>query len=313
MVAAMQSSDFDSYLTVGRMVAGVTEYLKEDDDGGGERNARVRFTAPADGQYLLIAQALEEGSAGSFTLSLQQQAAPTTAERRTLRVGETVTGTLAETDAEMEDEETFYDTYVVQAAPGQRLRIDMRADSMDSYLSVGTERGGDFEELDSDDDGGGDLHARVSFTAPDDGPVVVRARALGLGLGDYTLSVTDRGPARVAGAPAQISEGQEVQGELTEEDGELEDESYYDYWVYSGQPGQRVRIDMASDQFDTFLAVGQLSGASFEEMASNDDGTDGTNSTVETNVPASGRLVIRANALTGGSTGAYRLRVQRVD
>ena len=109
--AVLRSEEFDAYLRLSRPVAGITAELEADDDRGGETDARIRFTVPASGTYLLIAEPAEPGGTGAFTLSLEATAPPTTAAPRPIRVGQTVTGELAETDAIQTDDDTYYDEF----------------------------------------------------------------------------------------------------------------------------------------------------------------------------------------------------------
>lgn len=316
VIATMRSGSFDAFLMVARTVAGLTEYLKSDDDGGGGESgtdARLRFTAPEAGDYLLVAQALAEDGEGAFTLSLERAPEPTTARRGEIRAEQSVAGELAETDAVNDLDDTYYDEYALRAAPGERLSIEMSSTAFDAYLSVGSEQGGGFEAIATDDDGGAEgTDSRLTFTMPADGEILLRASSLGAATGAYTLRVTPRGPRRTEATPRPISIGQEMSGELTEDDAQLEDDSFFDYWSFTGRTGERVGIRMTSDAFDTFLAVGRLSGGAFEELATNDDDGESVNSLIEFTVPADGTYVVRTNSLTGETTGAYTLRVERL-
>src|SRR5688572_23182510 len=137
LTAVMRSTDFDSYLRLGRDMGGITDELDADDDGGGDTDARVRFTVPEDGVYLLIAQALEPEGSGEFSLELEPTATPTTATPRPIRLGQTVSEALAETDAVQEEDDTYYDTWTVEARQGQRLIVVMESDALDAFLSLG--------------------------------------------------------------------------------------------------------------------------------------------------------------------------------
>jgi opacity protein-like surface antigen len=312
-IVTLKSTDFDAYLTVARSVGGVTDQLKTDDDRGGGTDARLRFTAPEDGQYLLIAQSLAEEGVGGFNLQLETAPEPTTGQAREIRVGQTVSGSLAETDAVLDDD-SFYDTWTVSAGQGQRLLIELKADSFDTFLSVGKLEGGEFNALQTDDDGGEGTNSRVRLTLDEGGEYIIRANSLGAGLtGTYTLSVTERPAAAAAATPRPITAGQDVAGSLEDTDAAMDDESFYDYWTFQGRAGEKIRITMKSEDFDTFLAFGRLNGAEFTEIASNDDGgDDGTNSQVEVTLPENGTYVIRTNSLSGGNTGAYTVRVDRM-
>jgi hypothetical protein len=105
LIATLRSGEFDAFLTVARTVSGITDPLVTDDDrGGGEKNtdARVRFSAPEDGTYLLVAQSLSEEGVGAYTLSLEAAPATVTSTPRPIQLGQTVQGSLDETDAILE-------------------------------------------------------------------------------------------------------------------------------------------------------------------------------------------------------------------
>jgi 3'-phosphoadenosine 5'-phosphosulfate sulfotransferase len=71
-----------------------------------------------------------------------------------------------------------------------------------------------------------------------------------------------------------------------------------------------VTVTLRSSAFDTYLSVGTMNGSTFSSEATDDDGAGGTDSRVSAAVGPGGVLVIRANSLTGGATGAYTVEVQ---
>jgi hypothetical protein len=313
VIITLRSGDFDAYLTLARTVSGITDAIATDDDrGGGEKNtdSRVRATLPVTGTYLVVAQSLSEDGVGAYSLSVEQAPAATTAVSRPIALGQTVSGRLDETDAVLESDETFYDTWTLTGRKGQRIQIDMRSDSLDSFLSFGRMENGEFSSLKTDDDGGGELHSKLVITLPDDGQYVIRANEVGAKTGAYTLAVTERQPGPTTATPHPIEPNTEVTGTLNEEDPSAEDESYYDYWTYEGHAGERVTITMSSEAFDTYLSIGTLDGTTFSELASDDDGAgEGTNSKLEFTLPNNGTYVIRAKALSGENEGSYTLKV----
>ena len=315
LTAVMRSSEFDSYLRLGREVGGITDELDADDDGGGETDARVRFTVPEDGAYLLIAQALEEDGSGDFTLLLEPTAAPTTADPRPIRLGQTVSEALAETDAVQEDDDTYYDTWTVDARAGQRLVVVMESGAFDAFLTLGrTEPGGEFESLASNDDGdqdGDSTNARMRVRIPEDGVYQIRANSVGASTGPYRLTVFE-GPAPAAVATQRpITAGEEIESRLDEGDAALDDDSYYEYWIFSARAGERLTIRMASEDFDTIVSFGRLVNATFDEIEANDDGPDGTNSQLDVAVTRDGDYAIRAGVFGAGVVGTYSLSVTR--
>jgi hypothetical protein len=312
LVVTMRSKDFDAFLTLARTVGGITDPIKTDDDRGGDTDARIRFTADRAGQYLVIAQALAEDGLGAFSVSLEAASEPTTAQPRAISLGQNASGTLAETDAVLDDDDTFYDTWTITGRKGQRLLVDMGSEAFDAYLSFGRMENGEFSSIATNDDVGREnTDARIRVTLPEDGQYVIRANSVGAGAtGPYTLVVTERAPAAEAAAPVDLRAGQEVSASLDDNDPVMEDESFYDYYVYEGRQGEEVTVTMASEDFDTFLAIGRMDGDTFSELSSNDDGTDGTNSALTFTLPENGRYIIRANSLSAGNTGAYKLKLE---
>jgi len=313
-VATMRSGDFDAFLTIGRTVAGITDAIASDDDrGGGEKNtdARIRFNVPDDGTYLIVAQSLSEEGAGAYTLTLDNAPATTTATPRPIAFGQTVAGRLEETDAILEEDDTWYDTWTFTGRKGQRVQIEMKADSLDAFLSFGRMDGEEFNSIRTDDDSGDGTNSKLTVTLPDDGQYVIRANEVGAKTGPYTLVMTERQPGPTTATPHPIEPNAEVTGMLNDEDPTGDDGSYYDYWTYQGHAGEHLKITMSSEAFDTFVSIGTLDGTSYTELAGNDDGTDGTNSLLEFTLPNDGIFVIRAKALSGENEGEYKLKVEK--
>lgn len=134
----------------------------------------------------------------------------------------------------------------------------------------------------------------------------------------------------LAGSPAgQISFGNVVstQGELLEGrelpfDEEIDsdlhpnlpkmsDGSYYEVWNFQGRQGQRIRLRMTSDAFDTFLILGRNVDGRLVRLAVNDDqGPFNLNSRISYTLPADSEYVVYATSLYGGAQGAYVLSLE---
>lgn len=308
-VATMESGEFDAFLTVARSIGGITDHMMMDDDGGGETNARLRFMVPASGTYLLIARSLAEEGTGAFTVGLDTLRAPqlTIAD---VRVGQTVEGSITESDQEFAEGEDsmvgFYDVYRLRGTPGQRVRIRMKLGEYFPVLAAGMMDGDEFvPEVFSP---GG---SQLLLTLPESGEYLVQAGAEGNVFGPYTLTVEERGPVMVPQA-RPIRAGEAVAGQLEESDGENEEDgSWYDLYSFTGRAGERVRVTMASDEFDTVVSLGRMVNGAFQEIDTNDDeeGGEGTNSALELELPEGGSYVIMATSFASGATGAYQLRI----
>lgn len=309
LLVTAASDDFDTYLVVGRQVGPVLDELKTDDDGGDETDSRLRFTAPRTGPYILLVQSYSEEGTGGYTVSLQPAPAPTTGGSRSISFGATEQGELADTDNEDDETGKYYDEYVFRGRAGQRVEVAMESDEFDTYLSLGRLDGCDFEELATDDDGGEDTDSRLRHTLSEDGEYVVRAMSFNDNTGAYTLALRER--TIVERVSQEITAGQTMESELDEDDPTLDtDNSYYETWTYRGHANEQLRISMESDDFDTYLAIGRMVNGEFEEIATMDDGGEGTNSLLEVTLPADGEYIIRANSYTADETGAYTLRVE---
>lgn len=310
-VATMQSTDFDAYLHVARTVGGVTDYMATDDDGGSDTNARLRFTVPAAGTYMLVAQSLGEDGTGAFTVSLDT-ATIRRPVARDVRVGESIRGELTDDDADYADmgadtvEMTgFYDLYRFQGRAGQRVRIRMQMEEFVPTVTVGTVENGEFVPLQSSEASG-----TLTLRLPDDAAYYVQAGAYGEVTGEYSLTIDDRTNTPAPRTTA-IRRGQTVTGALASGDPELDDGRMHDAYAYTGRAGERIRITLSSDDFDTVIILGRMVDGAFEELDSNDDAEEGegTNSVLEVELPADGRYIIQATSFASDQAGDYRLTV----
>ncbi|HEX8213323.1 MAG TPA: PPC domain-containing protein [Longimicrobium sp.] len=234
-----------------------------------------------------------------------------------IRVGQTVRGELSATDPTAGDD-SHYDLYTFRARQGERVTFTLRSSAFDAYLAVGRMEGGEFDEIESDDDGAGDTDARLAITFPADGDYIVRANSLSGGeTGAYTLTVEAGGeeeddedaptPAAVA---APIRTGQTVSGALAASDPKMADGSYFDHFRFTGRRGEQVEVVMRSTAFDSHLSVGQLDGTELNVLEMDDDGAGGNDARVRLTLPENGDYVIRANSVSGGETGAYTIALR---
>jgi hypothetical protein len=189
----MRSSDFDAYLVLTNPSTG--QVLARNDDGGEGTDARIELTLPTTGRYLVRTNSLAAGETGRYSLSVTQLRESTAAASTGARVivaGETRRGELTTSSVVLGDG-SYYDIWHYDGTAGERIRIEMRSTDFDAFLSFGREVGGEFETLDSDDDGAGGTDARIDFTLPSNGRYVIRANALHADrVGAYTLSVVRR-------------------------------------------------------------------------------------------------------------------------
>jgi hypothetical protein len=108
-------------------------------------------------------------------------------------------------------------------------------------------------------------------------------------------------------ASRSIANGETKRAAFAATDGMLSDSTYFARWYFSGTKGQRVRINQASEAFDTYLHLARHGATEID--AQNDD-AEGTDSEVTFTLPADGMYVIIANSYTKLGTGDYTLALE---
>jgi hypothetical protein len=307
--AVMRSGEFDTVLEM-RAEGSTADPLVIDDDGLGEgTDSRLRFTAPAAGTWIVRARTLSGLEGGAYSLSLSERpAAPRAPRPSGIRLGQTVRGEISARDPEGDDG-LPYDAFSFRAREGDRFAIALDSEAFDPVLRVGRMENGAFVELVQNDDGpDSGLNSRLVFTAPADGDYLIRATPLNASsMGAYSLALEQGPPPIVA---ESIAIGATADGRLTESDGKSESGVPADAWRFEGREGQRVRIDMTSADFDTYLELFDENHVSLDE--DDDGGPEGTNSRLTFVLPRTGSYIIEARAFSA-TTGAYTLALSEVE
>lgn len=342
----MRSGAFDTFLAVGRHNGDVIE-TNDDYEGSASTNSQIAIELPADGMYMIRANSLEAAKTGEYTLTLEGGSggpanigkgntggATMTAEQvlgmpvnrsRMLQSAQQVSGSLDASDNKLTDD-SYFEVYYVELAAGQTVTVTMRSGAFDTYLSIGSQ--GSAEAAESNDDmEEGNTDSRVTYTASTAGTYVIIANSLEAGkTGDFTVVATVSGGESTGGiagdmigaagkgsAPASsrvLSLGQTASSELSADDQKLEDNSFYELWVFQGEAGSRVTITMRSSEFDAYLTIRDTAA---EALGNDDDSAGGTDAQVTVTIPANGRIAIVANSLGEGETGRYTIQIVRAN
>lgn len=116
--------------------------------------------------------------------------------------------------------------------------------------------------------------------------------------------------AGTAAAQNAVRPGQTVQGALSAKDPTMPDGSHYRCYVIRTEADQVYTVTMTSSDFDAYLSAGE--GGGCEDMSVwNDDGPD-MNTDAQLRFRSNGgEWSIRANTLSEGETGDYRLAVSQ--
>ena len=253
----------------------------------------------------------EPGKRNDIIRRVQGQEAEFSGTGRAVTLGQPLRSELDRTDSRADDD-TYYEEWTFRGRPGTRVSITMGSSAFDTYLVWGRMSDGEFTGFATDDDGGEGTDSHLNVWIRDDVEYVIRANTYERrATGRYTLFV-QQAPARPdPGAPrGDIQPGVTRRGSLGDGDALMPNRSYYELWRFTGRPGQRVRISVASDDFDTRLVWARMVGAEALGMSADDDGGEGTNSELTVEVDADGEYAVMVSAMSAGQTGAYTLRVE---
>ena len=231
-----------------------------------------------------------------------------------IRVGQTVTGRLVQSDQKFSDG-SHYKMYAFVGNKGDTIAVDLSSDDFDANLLIADAAG---NSLARNDDSGEKCNARLTFVPPATGNYRVYANSSASAeLGEYHLSLARgrapaaadtvcRGFGQVAGL---IEVGQTITGNLTAEDPQFTgDSTYFERWILPVKPNQAFTVDLQSDDFDAYLMLTRGRG---EKLVSNDDGGGGCNArlvyTAQDDHPL--RILVNTASRPPRQTGRFTLRV----
>lgn len=312
LVLDMQSAAVDTYLAA--FGSGGYEVSNDDASGGGGTNSRLDVTVPDTGVLTVAATSYAGGETGPYRLSATLRGAGSRAQNnggnsQTLTLGRAVAGSLASSDTR--GERSLTDVYMLEARAGQPLRLSLSSDAFDPLVRI--EGPGGFLAENDDDPSGGTLNSVLDTTLPQAGTyrVVVGSYAAE-GMGAYSLTAgsgsgvaSNGGTTSAASGGNAIALGQQLTGNLTQGDQTISSGEFMDIYNFEGQRGQRVTLDMASEEFDTYLSL-LFPGGGQEE---NDDRAsgEGTNSRLVVTLPEDGTYRLVATSYQPGESGSYQI------
>lgn len=306
VIVTMSSDAFDTWLDLYAGEGGGQYVVDSDDDGAGEgTNSRLTYTLLEDGLYTIHARGFAEDGRGGYEIGLSE-AAPDPAPTP-LAFGATIQGEISGDDPRDDDNRGF-DAFRISGQEGNRIQVIMRSGDFDTFLQIGSPEG-DFYALASDDDGLGEgTDSRLNYILPSTGDFILRAGPLFTDAdGLYSLELIDRGPQP---APGSIIVGATARGTLGEDDAIAEDGSFYDAYRISVKAGDKLRLTMVSNEFDTFIDIGRDQDGSWMTVVSDDDGLSDTHAKVDWSVEEDGDYIIRARSFAPGQSGAYALTIE---
>lgn len=227
-----------------------------------------------------------------------------------LQPGQQVTGTLEASETKSDQGGAVADVYQLNGRQGERYTITLASEAFDAYLYV---RGPGALAQDNDDDGSGSYNSRLSITFPENGTAQVYVTSFSRNAtGAYQLLVERTGEANdVAETPtpgqAPPIAAQQHSGTLAQGDTQLQSGEFIDTFPLQGLAGQQVEITLASQQFDTYVAISGPNG--FQEYNDDDTANNTRNSRLLVTLPANGEYTVHVTSYTAGETGAYQLNI----
>ncbi|MEZ6108764.1 MAG: hypothetical protein R3B96_22450 [Pirellulaceae bacterium] len=291
----------------------------ENDDGGFEGGSLVEFVAPFDGVYRIVVTSFAGNAMGRYELRIQQAMPGAAGGIANVQVapGERLeVGNLSNFDP-LNDAGQHFDSYTMDVVEGETYTVDLNATGFDPILSV-TSPDDPFFVVENDDYLGSTSRSLVEFVAPESGQMQIQVTSFEAGgEGVYQLVIRngafadhdhEHGPGDFL-APPQAAEPVEMEEEGTLEAGDSaeDDGRLYDEFPVSGVHGQQIRIDLASEDFDTYLILESPSGRLLE--ADDFQGSE-TRSVLEAVLDETGEFKVKVTSYDSGETGDYTLLIE---
>jgi Caspase domain len=288
----LRSDEFDPYLM---LLSPSGEQTENDDWEGSVNRARIELVAEESGTWEVVATAFTKGLRGGYQVEIVLgSGAPT---RTASGDGRVERGELGPGDDTLPEGE-YADIYKLDGHVGDVLVLDLTSSDFDTYVVLVDPNG---EQQDNDDYEGDARRSMLGVELESDGEytVVVTSYAASE-TGAYRLEISQE-----ASAGVEVSSSAEtIGGALTFGDDTLESEEYVDVFTFQGRPGDVVRLDLRSPDFDTYLIL--LGPDDFRRE--NDDGDEGIgHSMIEVALPEYGEYTALVTSFEPAETGDYSL------
>lgn len=285
------TDEFDPYLIL-KSPDGERE--ENDDCDGDVARSCVEAVASTAGAWEVLVTSYLPEETGRYTMTITRGGAGSATSAGTRREA----GSLSPGDETLESGE-YVDRYPVRGTGGP-LVVDLTTDAFDPYLIVKLPNG---EQVDNDDHEGSLTRSLlvVDTEAGADYEVLVTSFAVGE-TGAYRLAIQADGAA-VASGPGAV---RRETGALAAGDDRLAAGEYVDKFTFTGVPGQRLRVDLMSDAFDTYLVLDPPRG---EAVQDDDGGGAAGHSRIEADLTEPGTYTVYVTSYAADETGPYDLSI----
>lgn len=186
----------------------------------------------------------------------------------------------------------YEDMYRVRVTEGMTVEVTAYSDEIDTQIDAILPGG---RSIYNDDYQGYNAGFLTSIT--ETGTLEFRISSLyGNEEGEYEVVVTEVAP------PEEITLGSVVNGSFGKSVGR---ERKADRYIFNGEEGQRINIELRSNSFDAYLEIEDSTG--FQNY--NDDGAGDYNSRLSYQFPEDGYVIITATSVGGDGIGTYELSI----
>ncbi len=308
----LSSEEINPYLLVVDSDCAAVGEVDDIDPVAGNLNASLVIDL-RPGNYFIIAKASTIAATGTYQLATACEPLDICLDCRVAELGcgaGVVEDGLFEDDCRLADG-TFIDVFTFDVAEAARVSLSLSSLEFDTYLLVYDENC-DVVGV-NDDCRAGDLSLSCLTLDLEAGAYFVAVNSYSPEqTGLYQLSAACRTDFSfcddcIAGP---ISCDGQVAGFLEMEDCPLVDDgSFIDLYTFEVTVPGPVIIDLASQEFDSFL---RLYNRDCEEVAVDDDGAEGSNSRMTLDLEAC-TYVVGVNSYSNGEVGAYELSIRCPD
>lgn len=301
---SVNSEAFDPIARLYR--AGETDPVAENDDSNQSLNSRINYVPAQSGDFTLRVTSFSADGRGAYEAEIAQlPPLPPGAA-----IPWSVSGRIE--DGDIDGGGTArYDEHYLRLEAGRRYIFTLESDDFDAFASL--YRAGEDDPVAQNDDSGGTLNSRISYTPEQSGDYVLRTAPLGAeGRGAYRAGASLAPPLP---APSTLYTSMEATiwrvypGTLAATDPTNDDGVPFDDYLIHFEEGQERLITLDADGFDTVIEVRRVGDREGEALASNDDGGNTLNSIMRFNAEEAGDYIVRVTGLSSDAGGAYRLRV----
>ena len=159
-------NNLDTYL---RLLDEGHKVLAEDDDSGGNLNARIRHKTKKEGLYYIIATTFAGGE-GDYTLTVRKVEVvvrkAAAMDAATVKKPSEVKAQLTANDQPDEARSVPCHVHSIALKANKTYVIDLESTDFDAYLRLESPTA---ENIKEDDDSGGNLNSRIEYRVPADG------------------------------------------------------------------------------------------------------------------------------------------------